>query len=286
MCGGPVTALTLASRVLGMTTRNLFKTLALAAALGLALTACGSSSDDSKDKAGSSASDLNLIKTGTLTVCSDVPYAPFEDFDKSSDVGFKGFDVDIVTAIAKELKVKLVYKDSDFNALQSGLATNSGQCDISASAMTITDERAKKIGFSDPYYDSKQSLLVPAGSDITGIADLDGKKLGVQRDTTGATYAEENAKGARIVAYKDDGAEFTALKAGVVDALLQDLPVNLEHTTDGKYKVVETYDTDEHYGLAMKKSNTALIDKVNDILAQMKSDGSYQKIYDTYFKTS
>ena len=271
-----------------MTTRNLFKALAVTAALGLTLTACGGS-DDGGDKTGTSssgASDLKLIKDGSLTVCSDVPYAPFEDFDKSSPSGFKGFDVDVVTEIAKKLDLKLVYKDSDFNALQSGLALNSGQCDMAASAMTITDERAKKIGFSDPYYDSKQSLLVPADSTITSIGDLDGKNLGVQRDTTGATYAAENAKGAKIIAYKDDGSEFNALKAGNVDALLQDLPVNLGHTTDGKYKVVETYDTDEHYGLAMKKTNTALIDKVNEILADMKSDGTYQKIYETYFKTT
>jgi polar amino acid transport system substrate-binding protein len=267
-----------------MTTRNLVKALAITSALGIALAGCGSS--DNKDKTGSSGPDLNLVKSGTLTVCSDVPYAPFEDFDTSAASGFKGFDVDVVTEIAKQLKVKLVIKDSDFNALQSGLATNSGQCDMSASAMTITDERAKKIGFSDPYYDSEQSLLVPADSDIASIADLDGKNVGVQRDTTGATYAADNAKGAKIIAYKDDGSEFNALKAGNVDALLQDLPVNIEHTRDGSYKVVETYKTDEQYGLAMKKTNTALIDKVNEILAAMKSDGTYQTIYDKYFKTS
>ena len=268
-----------------MTTRNLLKALAITSALGLALTACGSSDND-KDKTGSSGPDLGLVKSGTLTVCSDVPYAPFEDFDTSAASGFKGFDVDVVTEIAKQLDLKLAIKDSDFNALQSGLAMNSGQCDMAASAMTITDERAQKIGFSDPYYDSEQSLLVPADSSIASIADLDGKNLGVQRDTTGATYAADNAKGAKIIAYKDDGSEFNALKAGNVDALLQDLPVNIEHTTDGKYKVVETYKTDEHYGLAMKKTNTALIDKVNEILAAMKSDGTYQTIYDTYFKTS
>jgi len=272
------------SRVLGMTTRNLLKALAITSALGLALTACGSS--DNNDKTGSSSGpDLNLVKSGTLTVCSDVPYAPFEDFDKSSETGFKGFDVDVIGKIADELGLKLVIKDSDFDALQSGLLLNSGQCDLGASAMTITEERQKRLGFSDPYYDSEQSLLVPAGSDIKSIADLAGKTLGVQKGTTGETYAQENVKDAKkIVSMKDDGTEFQALKAGTVDALLQDLPVNLEHTKDGQYTIVEQYQTDEHYGFAMKKSNTGLLDAVNEALAKLKSDGTYQGIYDTYFK--
>jgi polar amino acid transport system substrate-binding protein len=279
-----VTRDTPGSRVLRMTTRNLLKALAITATLGLALTACGSSSDDKNGdtKAGP---DLHLVSSGTLTVCSDVPYAPVEDFDKSSAVGFKGFDVDIVKKIADGLGLKLVIKDSDFDALQSGLLLNSGQCDLGASAMTITDERKKRLGFSDSYYDSKQSLLVPTGSDITSIADLAGKTLGVQKGTTGEAYAQENVKGAKkIVSMKDDGTEFQALKAGTVDALLQDLPVNLEHTKDGQYTIVEQYDTDEHYGFAVKKDNTALLDAVNEQLKKLKDDGDYQTIYDTYFK--
>jgi polar amino acid transport system substrate-binding protein len=272
-----------------MTTRNLFKALAITSALGIALAGCGSSSDDDdKDKTGTSNSstpDLNLVTDGTLTVCSDVPYAPFEDFDKSAPTGFKGFDVDIVTKIAEGLDLKLKIKDSDFDALQSGLLLNSGQCDLGASAMTITDERKERLGFSDSYYDSQQSLLVPAGSDIASIEDLAGKTLGVQKGTTGEAYAQENVKDAKkIVSMKDDGTEFQALKAGTVDALLQDLPVNLEHTKDGQYTIVEEYQTDEHYGLAMKKDNTDLLDAVNDALQKMKDDGSYQTIYDTYFK--
>ncbi|HET6167470.1 MAG TPA: basic amino acid ABC transporter substrate-binding protein [Marmoricola sp.] len=267
-----------------MTTRNLFKALAITSALGLALTACGSSNDNN-DKTGSSGPDLKLIKSGTLTVCSDVPYAPFEDFDKSAATGFKGFDVDIISKIADDLGLKLTIKDSDFDALQSGLLLNSGQCDLGASAMTITDERKKRLAFSDPYYDSEQSLLVPADSDIKTIADLAGKTLGVQKGTTGEAYAQKNVKDAKkIVSMKDDGTEFQALKAGTVDALLQDLPVNLEHTKDGQYTIVETYKTDEQYGFAMKKDNKDLLDAVNEALQKMKDDGSYQQIYDTYFK--
>jgi polar amino acid transport system substrate-binding protein len=258
------------------------------AALAISLTACGSD-EGSTGTDSSGSADLGLISDGTLSVCSDVPYPPFEDFDTSAATGFKGFDVDIVNAIAEQLDVDVETKDSDFNALQSGLALNSGQCDVAASAMTITPERQEKIGFSDGYYDSEQSLLVPADSSIASIDDLDGVKVGVQKGTTGESYANENASGADIVVFPSDGEMYAAIKAGQVEALLQDLPVNLDHQNDpkaaGQFKVVEKYDTGESYGLAMKKTNTALIDAVNEALAKMKSDGDYQKIYDTYFAT-
>src|SRR3954451_23741420 len=275
-----------------MSTTHLRSTIAAAAVavLAFSLTSCGSDSDASGSDSSSSASaDLNLIKDGTLTVCSDVPYPPFEDFDQSAPTGFKGFDVDIVNGIAEQLDVDVEIKDSSFDALQSGLALNSRQCDMAASAMTITPEREEKIGFSDGYYDSEQSLLVPADSSVASIDDLDGVKVGVQKGTTGESYANENASGADIVVFPSDGEMYAAIKAGQVEALLQDLPVNLDHQNDpkaaGQFKVVETYDTGETYGLAMKKTNTGLIDAVNAALQKMKDDGDYKKIYDTYFAT-
>ena len=266
-----------------MTTKNVFKALALTSVLGLALTACGSSGSD--DKSGAS-NGLDLISSGTLTVCSDVPYPPFEDFDKSSATGFKGFDVDVISKVASGLGVKLKIKDSSFDALQSGQSLNAGQCDLVASAMTITDDRKKALDFSDGYYDSEQSLLVPTGSSIKAIGDLSGKKVGVQQGTTGKSYAEKNAKGAKIVTFPSDAEMFAAIKAGQVDALLQDLPVNLDHTKDGKYAVVEKYSTDEQYGFAMKKGNTQLVDAVNEQLKTLNSNGEYKKIYDSYFATN
>lgn len=257
---------------------------ALSGLLLTALVACGGSDSDS----GSSASDdngLGLVKAGTLTVCSDVPYPPFEDFDTSAPSGFTGYDIDLVEAISKGLDLDLSVQDSSFDALQSGQALNAGQCDLAASAMTITDDRKKALDFSDGYYDSQQSLLVPEGSDIAAIGDLDGKKVGVQQGTTGKDYATENATGADIVTFPSDAEMFQAIKAGQVDALLQDLPVNLDHQKAGGFQVVETYTTDEQYGFAIKKGNTALVDAVDEQLSTLRDDGSYQKIYDSYFST-
>lgn len=250
-----------------------------AGVLALSLAACGS---DSGDEPETDAASIQTIKDGVLTVCSDVPYPPFEDFDKSSPTGFKGFDVDIVQEVADHLELDLEIRDSGFDALQGGLEFAANKCDLGASAMTITEERQKNISFSDPYYDSMQSLLVPEGSDIESIDDLDGKKVGVQKGTTGKTYADENATGAQIVVYPSDGEMWPALQGGQVDALLQDLPVNVEHTKGGGYTIVEEYETDESYGLAMKK-DSPLVDKVNEALDAIRESGRYQEIYDSYF---
>lgn len=250
-----------------------------AAALTLGLAACGGSDDSSSDDAANSG--LDTINSGKLTVCTDAPYPPFDVIDGST---FSGFDGELVTAIGKELGLTVVPLDTGFDAIESGLAVKTRQCDMSASAMTMTDERKANIAFSDPYYDSKQSLLVPAGSSIKSIDDLAGKKVGVQKDTTGETYAKEHATGADIVSFPDDAAEFTALQGGSVDALLQDLPVNLEHTKDGKYTIAEQYDTSEQYGFGFNKTGQEdLVKAFNDGLAKLRSDGTYDTIYKKYF---
>lgn len=264
--------------------RNL-TAISAAAVLAFSLAACGGDSGDEGSDNGGDDNSLNTVADGTLTVCSDVPYPPFEDFDEGSEIGFKGFDIDIVSYVAEGLELDLVVKDSSFDALQSGQALNAGQCDMAASAMTITEEREANLDFSEGYYDSEQSLLVPEGSDIASIDDLSGKKVGVQQGTTGKSYTEENAADADIVTFPSDAEMFQAIKAGQVDALLQDLPVNIEHEKAGGFEVVETYSTDELYGLAIKKGNTELLEAVNEQLAEMRDDGTYDETYNKYFST-
>lgn len=262
------------------------KALAVSAVALMSLTACGGSDGGADSGAENSAAgnELGLVQPGTLTVCSDVPYKPFE-FVKDGE--YTGFDMDLVREIATAMDLELAVKDVGFDGLQSGVVLASGQCDMGASAMTITDQRKKKLGFTDGYYDSEQSLLVPKDSDITSIEDLAGKKVGVQQGTTGETYTRENAPSdAKIKAYPSDAELFPALQSRGVDAVLQDLPVNLEHTQDGKFEVVAKYKTDEQYGFAVEKEGSeALLKELDAKLAELKDNGKYQEIYDKYFST-
>jgi polar amino acid transport system substrate-binding protein len=78
---------------------------------------------------------------------------------------------------------------------------------------------------------------------------------------------------------------YPAIQAGQVDALLQDLPVNIEHTKDGDFEIVEEYSTDESYGFAVKQDNTELLDAVNEQLKELRDNGTYDEIYNQYFAT-
>ncbi|MBN8424246.1 basic amino acid ABC transporter substrate-binding protein [Microbacterium esteraromaticum] len=255
----------------------LFSAAVLAAAT-LALTGCAGG-DDAPVEEGA----LELVTPGTLTVCSEVPYPPFEMEDGNG--GYTGFDLDLVAAIAEKLDLEVSIQDVGFDGLQSGTTLIAGTCDFGASAMTITEERKTNLDFADPYYDSLQSLLVKTDSGITGIDDLEGRNVAVQQGTTGENYAEENATGAVLVQYPGDAEMWPALQAGQVEAILQDLPVNIEHVkADSDYQVVEEYNTDEQYGFAFAKGErTNLREAVNGALQELRDSGEYDTIYDKYF---
>src|SRR5690625_687045 len=262
--------------------RKLSVMLAGATALALSLSACGGNGDDAETEA---ADGMSLVNEGQLTVCSDIPYEPFEMEDEGG--GYTGFDIDLMTEIAAGMDLELSVQDSGFDALQSGAALAAGQCDIAASAMTITEERDENLDFSDPYYDSLQSLLVPTGADVTSIEDLAGRQVGVQQGTTGKAYAEENApEDAQLTDYPSDAELYTAIQAGNVEAVLQDLPVNITHTQEGEYEIVEEYDTEEQYGFAVaEEGSEELLEQVNTQLQELRDNGTYDELYEQYFST-
>jgi len=259
---------------------RLTKIIAGTAVASLALAGCSSTSGPSAENS------LGTITSGSITVCTDSPYIPFEMEDSSAPSGYSGFDIDLMQTIADNLNMKLVVMDGDFDTIQSGAPMAAGNCDLGASAITVTDERKANLDFSDPYYDSLQSLLVPIASGITSLNDLAGKNIGVQAGTTGEIYAKANAPAsANLVSFPSDGEMWPAVQAGQVDALLEDYPVNMSHAkSDPSYAVVAKYETDEHYAFALAKDkNPDLLKAINDGLQTLRDNGTYDTLYSKYF---
>jgi polar amino acid transport system substrate-binding protein len=253
-----------------------------AAALSLTLAGCGGGGGDSA--APQAAGGVDLITDGQLTTCTQIPYEPFQ-FRQGDQI--VGFDVEIVDLVAAKLGVKQQIVETPFDNIQSGLALNSGLCDIGAAAMTITEERDQNLDFSAPYFDATQALLVPPGSDITGAAQLTGRKLGVQNGTTGQDYATANIAGAEQVVFEDIGLLLTAVQTGQVDAAINDNAPLLDFANkNAGFTVTEEFDTGEEYGLAIRTGNTALLEQANAALEAARADGSYDRIFQKWFKTA
>ena len=231
--------------------------------------------------------DLGLTQEGRLTICSDLPYAPFEFEDPSAPSGYAGFDIEIMEAIAAALDLEIAVVVTPFSAIDSGSALEAGTCDVLASAVTITEERQQSIAFTESYLVVDQSLLVRTDDADTydSLEALAGESIGVQTDTTGAAYAEEHLPtGAEITEYPDAGAMFLALTASAVEALLQDFPVNQYRALqDGTFVVTDQFPTEEPYGFGVSLDNDALLDAIDNALADLRDDGTYDSIYATYF---
>lgn len=262
------------------------RVLLIVLVLALLGAACGGDATDETARSPETtpgAADLDLVTPGQLTVCSDIPYPPFE-FEEGGE--FTGFDIELMRAIAGRLGLELEVRRVSFEALQSGAELNARKCDVAASAMTIKPDREQNLDFSEPYYEAQQSLLTTTDSPIRTLADTAGRTLGVQSATTGAEYAEEHApEEATIRRFGNAGDLFTALQAGRIDAILQDLPVNAEYAREHEEaEVVETYDTGERYGFAVREEGSeSLLEGINDALEELRDDGTYEELYERYF---
>jgi len=252
----------------------------------LALAACGSSEDGESGTGehGGDHASLGTIRAGKLTVCSDVPYAPFE-FEEGGQL--KGIDVDLVKSIADKLDLEAEFRDTDFDGIFAALAA--GNCDMIASSVSITEERKKENNFSQGYFEINQSLLVRKGDEsrYTDFPSLSGRTIGVQSETTGAEFARVQAATAGVEVKEFTGADelFTALKAKQIDGVVQDFPINsynAETTGDTVVSKVFTEAEEEEYGFVIPKKSAALLDAVNGALDELRSDGTYDEVLERY----
>ena len=116
----------------------------------------------------------------TLTVGSDIPYPPFEQGKPGE---YTGFDIELMEAIGEKIGRAPEFQDTSFETIFRDVGQ--GKFEAVISAATITEEREKEVAFSDPYYLSEQAILVKEGSEIKGLAELEGKVVGAQQGTTG-----------------------------------------------------------------------------------------------------
>jgi polar amino acid transport system substrate-binding protein len=259
------------------------QTRVLGSAAALVILSVGVTGCASNDDTAPAALDPKVVKDGSLTVCADMPYEPFESVKGGKPVGF---DIDLVDEVAKRLNLEPVILDKDFDAIQSGELLNSGDCDVAISAMTITGERARVLDFSSPYFNASQAMVVQKGSGVSSLADLSGKKIGVQGGTTGELYVTDNAPSdAEIVPFDDSAAMDAAINDGDVDAAVYDNTVVGDVVSRyPSLQVTTEFDTGEQYGMAVKKNGSIdLLRSINDVLADLKSNGGYKNIYDKWF---
>ena len=279
-----------------MRKRKLLVFGAVLAALTLVGAACGGGADEPEDGAngttspagGIDISGVAELEDGTLSVGSCLDYPPFESIEGGDETGF---DVDLAEAIAEELGVEVEWVRAEFDTIFTAVA--GGQFDMVAAAVTATgetgEERKQIVGFSDFYYNSRQSLAVNTNEtpDIASTADLgSGDTVGVQKGTTGKVFAEENLapQGVEIRSFTSITDAFRDLEAGNLTAIINDEPSTAEiiEGLEG-VEIVEPIDTNEQYAFAFAPDATELIDVVNQGLEAVIADGTYEDIFAEYF---
>lgn len=218
----------------------------------------------------------------TIKVGMNAEYPPFEYVDESGQI--VGFDVDLINALAERAGFDVELVNTRWDGIFAALAA--GEFDVVCSAVTITEERAQIVDFTDPYFNAGQSIAVlESTTDIQSVADLKGKRVGVQLGTTGDIEASK-LEGVEVKRYEEITLAFQALANGDVDAVVNDTPTSaaiIKANPEIKARIVGEPFTDEFYGIAVNKQKPEIRDALNKALAEIKADGTYDQIYQKWF---
>lgn len=245
--------------------RRVLPALALLSATGLILTGCESTSESDSQAGG---------EGGKLTVCANSPYPPFE-FERDGEV--VGFDMALADEIAKDQGKEKEFIQANFETLESGAALDTDQCEMVISGMGITDERKASMDFSKPYFNDEIGLLTTKDSGITGFDSIGDTSVGAQQATSGEKFAQE--KGATVQQFEDVELMFQSLETGGVKAVSGNISTLGNRAEENEnLEIVETVDTGENLGVAVKKGNTQLLDSVNQTLDRLNEDGTMDKM--------
>ena len=217
----------------------------------------------------------------TLNVGANIGNVPWEFQDASG--ANVGFEIELVTEVAKNLGKKVNIVNTPFNGLFS--AVQSGRIDLAISSITITKKRLETVSFAQPYYDSDQSLTVKADSGLTSMAGFKGKTVGVDTGSTGAMWAttHRDEYGYTIREYVGLNAAMLDLKNGRIDGYISDIPALLYYAKiNGGVKVIQRLKTGEQYSVMFAK-NSALAKQFNTQITALKKSGYLAALHQKWF---
>jgi polar amino acid transport system substrate-binding protein len=268
-----------------------FLQFAGALAAGIVLAACGKKEEAPAPAAAPAAAPVAAASAPppapakVIVVGTDAAYAPFEFQNEKGEI--VGMTIDLVSAVAQKAGIEVKFVNTPwegiFNALQQG------DRDMLASSITITDERRQTMDFTNPYFDAVQLIAVKQNSKVAKFDDLKKLKVGVQTGTTGDEAVTKllGKTSTSIKRFESTPLALKELEAGGVDAVVADNGVVINYVTnnpDAKFKTVSDQAfVPEQYGFAVKKGNAELLGKLNQGLADIKADGTYERIAAKYF---
>ena len=218
------------------------------------------------------------LEEGKLTMSTNAEFPPYEM--TNDEGGYEGIDVEIAEAIAAKLGLELVIDDMDFNAALS--AVQEGKSDIAMAGITADEDRMKVMDFSDSYATGVQVIIVKEGSDVT-LENLGDHIIGTQKGTTSNIYCSDDYGDDHVTTFDSSITAVQALLNGQVDCVVVDnAPAQALVAANPGLVILETEYVTENYAIGFAKGNTALLDAVNEALAELIADGTVQQIIDKY----
>ena len=225
------------------------------------------------------------IEKGLLKVGMEIGYPPFEYYDTDGKTP-QGFDIELGKAVAEKLGLKVEFVDTAWDGIFAGLETKKYDCVMSAA--TITPERLQSMDFSTPYVGNGQAIVVKADAAVkpANPAELAGKVVAYQAETTSDIFMTKQAeKGLKFTPAEFDKVinAYDELRLGRCDAVVSDALVYMDYRNDPAFKLAWTGSADEFFGVAIRKGNTALLEKVNAAIKEMFDDGTMKALYQKVF---
>lgn len=227
----------------------------------------------------------DLKARGVFVLGLDDSFPPLGFRDDSNNI--VGYDIDLAAEVCKRLGVELKCQPIDWSAKEQEL--NTGNIDCIWNGFTMTPEREEALSFTKPYLDNAQIVIVRADSGITSLADLAGKKVGLQAGSSAADAVESapefKASLSEIIEVKDNLTALMDLEIGGVDAVVMDMVVgNYSIATTGKpFVVLNESLSSEKYGVGFRKGDVKLRDEVQRVLEEMAADGTVANISGKWF---